>query len=353
MATRPGSWTVERVRLTAVSAILVVGALALTGVARAVVVEARQPLGWALASAIVAVLLTPIARWLDRHLPRGLAIALTMIGLVTLVVGLVVGVAAELRTELDRLEVSLVDAAEELEQDESLGEFARDLRVRERVEEFVADLDERYSEGTTLEGAVGTVPSYFVNAILVVFFLVWGPKIYAAFIRQFAVDEQRERLEHVLTRGTHLARRYLLVVIAQALAIGALTAGVLWLADIPTPALVGLVVGAMSLVPHAGIVFASLLPLLLAAALQPGWVTASLALFFIGLQIASSAVVQRRLHESTLRVGPAVIVICALLGYAVYDLGGAFYAVVLGVFAVAVLDVARAPAESSATLTEA
>src|SRR5687768_11518639 len=124
------SWSVERVRLTAFSAVLVVLALALTGVARTVVVEARQPLGWALASGSVAVLLSPIVGWLSRRMRRGLAIAITVIALVAVVVTVIVGFAQDLGRELDRLKVSLPAAAEELEQHSTFGELARDLQVQ-------------------------------------------------------------------------------------------------------------------------------------------------------------------------------------------------------------------------------
>lgn len=317
-------------------------AFVLTTVARNVFVAAHRPIGWAVASATVAVLLAPVARWTSRYLERGVAVLLTVLALAGFVLAVAVGVFADLRLEVDRLKEALPAAAGRLEDDEGLGDVAQDFRLQERVRSFVDDLDERVSRRSSLEEAAGTAPAYFVNGILVVFFLVWGPRTYAGFLRQFSDEDQRRRCEHVISSAVRRARGYVLAVLAQAVVIGVASAGLLWALGVPTPAVLGVVVGSMSLVPYVGVLFGCVPALLLAAGFRPGAVTAVLVAFFVAVQAASVAVVHQRVHRRTLRVGPAVVVAAAVLGFEVYGLGGALYGTVLVVFAVAALEVATA-----------
>jgi predicted PurR-regulated permease PerM len=315
MARPTEPWSAERLRFTAVSGGLVVAALVLTTAARNLFVAAHRPLGWGLASAGVAVLLEPLVRRLSRWMKRGLAILLVM------------------------LEQALPVAAAQLEQDETVGGLARDFRLRDRVEMFVGDLGDRLSRRSALEGAATSVPVYFVNAVLVVFFLVWGPRFRAGFLRQLSDDDQRKRYDGIITVAARQSGRYLLAMAAQAFGAAVLTGIALWALDVPTPAALATLVGLASFVPYVGVLFGCVPALLLSGGLRPGVVTGMLAAFFIVVQVGTG-LVQHRIHRWTLRVGPAATVIAAVLGSGVYGLGGAVYGALLAMFGLAVLEAA-------------
>jgi predicted PurR-regulated permease PerM len=103
--------------------------------------------------------------------------------------------------------------------------------------------------------------------------------------------------------------------------------------------LLGLIVGGLSVVPSMGIILGGLPAMLIAAAFVGvdglAWVIALL----VGLQLIDDHLVQPRIDTRTLRVGPAAPLIVGLLGWELYGLGGAIYAVALLVL---VLALARA-----------
>jgi predicted PurR-regulated permease PerM len=339
MARPTEPWSAERLRFTAVSGGLVVAALVLTTAARNLFVAAHRPLGWGLASAGVAVLLEPLVRRLSRWMKRGLAILLVMVALIVFVVTVAAGVFADVNAQVDRLEQALPVAAAQLEQDETVGGLARDFRLRDRVEMFVGDLGDRLSRRSALEGAATSVPVYFVNAVLVVFFLVWGPRFRAGFLRQLSDDDQRKRYDGIITVAARQSGRYLLAMAAQAFGAAVLTGIALWALDVPTPAALATLVGLASFVPYVGVLFGCVPALLLSGGLRPGVVTGMLAAFFIVVQVGTG-LVQHRIHRWTLRVGPAATVIAAVLGSGVYGLGGAVYGALLAMFGLAVLEAA-------------
>jgi predicted PurR-regulated permease PerM len=338
VAPSPGPWEAERVRFSAGSAALVVAALAGTLLVRNVFQAAHQPLGWAVAALTGALVLSAVTDLYGRFVRHGIAVVLSLLTVAGTTAVLLLGLVPELQRETDRLTEVLPDAAADLERHERFGSVARDLDLAARVDDAVADLDDRISGRAALEGAVGTAPSFALTGILTVFFLLWGERMAAAARRQISDDRQREQLSAVAARALTRGRAYIAAAVAQGIVIGCLTGAIAWWLDLPAPIGLGLCVGLLSLVPYLGVLLGSIPLLLLAAASEAGWRTALLVALVVALQVASIALARYAIHLRTVRVGPAVIVVTALVGFEVYGFGGVAVALALAVFAVAALD---------------
>jgi predicted PurR-regulated permease PerM len=79
--------------------------------------------------------------------------------------------------------------------------------------------------------------------------------------------------------------------------------------------------------------------LLLSAASQSATITVLVALALVALQVGSTLAMHMVVEPRTLRVGPAIIVIGALVGSDLYGIGGALVAILAGIVLVAVVDV--------------
>lgn len=349
MPPSPGPWEAERVRFSTGSAALVVAALAGTLLVRNVFVAAHQPLGWAVAALTAALVLSAVTDVYGRYVRHGVAVVLSLLTVAGTSAVLLIGLVPELQRETDRLTEVLPDAAADLERHERFGSVARDLDLATRVEDAVDDLDDRVSGRAALEGAVGTAPSFALTAILAVFFLLWGDRMAAAAQRQISDDVLRARAGVVAHRALVRGRSYIAAVVAQGIVLGGLAGAVAWWLDLPAPIALGLSVGVLSLVPYLGVLLGSIPLLLLAAASEPGWRTALVAALVLALQVGSIALARYAIHLRTVRVGPTVIVITALVAFEVYGFGGVAVATALAVFAMATLDAWAADGQGDAS----
>lgn len=332
-----------RVRLTARSALLIVATFVVATVAWNLLSAAHRTIGWVVASTVVALLLEPIVRTLERSMRRGLAIALTVLATV-LVAGVVVaGVLTNVNQQVERLKEDLPEAATAVEQDPSLGEAASDFELHRRVEDFVDQLDQRISQRAAAEGALDTGPAYLVNVVLVMFLLVFGNQLGHGAKHQVSNEARRERYAAIVTEAITRGQHYILRSLALAAVVGTGTGLAAWALDLRAPAVLGVVMMAFALIPHVGVLLGAVPVLLLSAGFRPGVTTTLLAVAFVAVQAVSSLVVRRYIDAPTVRVGPAVIVIVALIGFEVYGFGGTFYGTALAVFAVAALETATAP----------
>jgi uncharacterized membrane protein YfcA len=132
-----------------------------------------------------------------------------------------------------------------------------------------------------------------------------------------------------------------------------------YLLDLPSAAAIGFAAGLLAMLPHVGIVLGTLPLILLLLALRSDLAAIVAAVVIIACQLADSYIVRRRISLYSVHVGLLVPWVVVLVGYAVYGVGGAAFALVFAVFGLAVLDelAARRRAEeataSAATRTDA
>lgn len=316
--------------------VLVVMAAAVT---RNLIAAAHQPIAWALASISIAVLLAPVVVVLDRFVHRALAIFATLIVLAAAIVTLVLSMLSAVRDEVDEMKRLLPAAAADVERDDRVGKAARDFDLQERVESVIESVDERLSGRVAVERAVGTVPTFLVNAILAVFFLVWGPRMWGGALAQIDDLDRRQTLAAIVHAVLVRSRRYVHLVVLQAVAVGLLVALIGRVVGLPAAPVVGLIAGVLSLMPYIGVVFGGLPLILLTAAVEPLRVTVAVTVAVLVLQAAALVVSRKVIHPVSVRVGPSPIVILSLIGLDAYGLGGAMFGGLVAVVLVAVVDV--------------
>lgn len=340
MAANGGTLPHRRVRLSWTGAWVIVGTIVLLIVARRIFTAAHRPLSWAVAATVAAVLIDPIVDRLAVHIRRVPAVLLTFVAIGAIGFGGTYVVFDEVQAALERLETAAPEAAASVEQrDDRLGEIARDANLGERVDSFVAVLQERVTgSDDVVRSAAGTAPTYFVSAILTIFLMTYGPQIAHAALAQDPDEARRARTALVVGAAVARARRAVVQTAAAAVALGLAGTAVAAALDLPAPSAVGVALGVTSILPHVGVIAGSVPLLLLTVGFRSG--TAALVLLAVafGVQVFDSLVVRPHIARRSVEVGLVVPWVVALLGYSVYGIGGAAYGVVIAVFAVAVLD---------------
>ncbi len=339
---------VRSVRITPRSALLIVAAVVGFLVLRNAFVSAHRVLGWAAASAAVAVLVEPLVNGLGRYIPRLAAVILTFLVVGAGLGALVFGAVRDLDHEVTRLRDVAPDATAALEnRDDEIGRLMRDLDLSGRVDEFLRELDNRVgSGGGTLAENAPTAPVYFVSAILTIFFLLYGPGIVQGAVDRIDDDHRRRLVLTTLYDAATRARRTVGALLALGGTVGLLVwAEATWL-DLPAPIVLGVVAGVAAMLPDVGILLGVLPAVALAGGLQTGKsAVVVLAVAFV-LQMIEALWLNHKIGAWGVAVGPAVIWVVAVLGYTIYGPGGAVYGIVYAVFLVAVLD--RVPAVRAA-----
>lgn len=310
---------------------------------------AHQVIGWAVAASVIAVLLMPVVQWMDRHMPRPLAIVLTFVTVAALAGGVTWLYSSSLLDQVDQLQESGPQIAADIEsRDDRLGAIAREIALGDQVEELTARLDERTGTGAdAIRTAALSAPPYFVAMILTIFLLLFGPRIVQGGLDQLSA-ERRARLGPAVAAATTRTQLYVWASIAQGLVTGVAIWVVGSMLEVPAVGLLALFGGLVAMVPYFGIVIGWLPLLILGVGVAPGFEVLLAALVAASLQVAEAWWWRRRIDDRSMHVGPAVPIVVAILGFGVYGIGGALYGCVLAVLGLALADQLR-PGEAFPT----
>jgi len=331
-----------RLRVTAGSVVVFVVILGVGLVARNVIASSTRVLGWLVAAVVVAAALHPAVARLARVVPR--AVALLVVVIVTLVAvgGLAFATVDHLRREATKLQEAAPEAAASIEASARFGDAARQFGLTDRVADLVKQLPSRVTGGTgeqSITAAATRGFAYVAGIVLTVFLLLHGPRLVDAALRQIADDTRRANAARILRQAYVRWWRYLVLNLARAVGVGLLGYLACLVIGLPGAFLLGLVLGVFSLLPYLGVLVGSLPIVLLALGLEPSSPRfVVLLLSFVGYQLFEAFVIQPQLDRRSIRIGPVVPLVVAMVAFELYGLGGALYGIAVAVFVAAVLD---------------
>lgn len=330
----------ERMRLTPRSAVVAVALFGLTLALLRLLAASQRVLGWIVAAAAVAALLTPAVDRVARRVPRGLAVAIVVVTTLGIVFGTAYDVVDDVTAQLRVVQDAAPAEAARLERSERFGELASELRLEERVRTFVREVPERLRGGSTadaIRAAATRGVAFLATGVLTIFFLLHGAELAGAAARQIHDARRRERLEAVARRGTARALAYARGTIGLAVLAGLVAYLAARAAEVPGPAPLAVWVALWNVVPVIGTVVGALpiVGLSIVGDLREGLLLAAL---FLTYQAFEGLVLQRRLERRTVHVGPFLTVVAGFAGLELYGIGGALLSLLAVTLAVAVAD---------------
>jgi len=332
----------RRVRISTRSILLCTLVLAAGLIARTVVLRSLRVLGWLAASVVLAGILFPLLLRLQRHMRRGFAVLVLVLGSAAMAGTVAYSAIGDIRSETTRLQRVAPEAARRIEQSARFGKAARDFQLEQRVSDFTDALPSRLVGGTgaaAFTTNANRVVALLANFVLTIFLMLYGPRILGSAMRRIRQPERRQFVTDVLLRAYRRAWRYTMGTIAMALASGLFAFLLARVLVLPAPAALGLLVGVGSVLPFVGVLIGGLPMVLLTVGVDPSsYKVVVVAIVLIAYQVFEGMVLQTAVHRWSVRFGPALTVAVTMVSFELYGVGGAVVGLMLAVLAVAVLD---------------
>ncbi len=258
------------------------------------------------AATVIAVLFSAVANRIQRwtRLPRGLALALSIILLLGIVVGIFYAFGAQLAQQFDTIREQIPSAFQAIERQLDawgLGEPAREL-----LSQGGSDLSTMMSRAGSYVLSIGSGVSDAVLVLVGAIFLAADPELYrrglvklvppsAEPVARQAVDDAAGGL-----RGWMRGEAVAIVVVAV------LTGAGLWMLGVPAAIGLGLIAGLMDVVPYVGPIIAGVPAVMLAFTHSPSTALWTIVLFLIVQQIQGN-ILQPIVQKHAVDVPPAVL----------------------------------------------
>jgi len=295
--------------------------VAFIGVTRASV----RVLGWMAAAATLAALIEPLVDLMTRYMRRGVAVLVTFLLVVSVVGSIAYLTVSDIAHQVRVLQRSAPARAAALERSDRFGSAARAFHLEERTRSAVKEIPQRLQGGTPTEAlrSAGTRGvAYLATTVLTLFLIVNGRRLVVAGVSQIHDPTRQKQVRRALLRGGTRGVRYTTGSLAMSAVCGLLVAFVARLVDVPGAVPLGLWAALWDVVPMIGAVIGALPVVILAAATSPTHGILVLVGFVL-YEIIETVIVQRRIEQRSVHVGPFLTLVVGMAGLELYGLGGA------------------------------
>ncbi|SFG60577.1 AI-2E family transporter [Neptunomonas qingdaonensis] len=180
-------------------------------------------------------------------------------------------------------------------------------------------------------GATPVVIAQFVAfVILVLFLLVFGPRLYDSYLEIFLSEQKHRRPATLKGKLQKELSRYILTVTIINTLLGIVTAGVFWMMDVDDALLWGALVGVLNFAPYVGPIVA-LMVLSLAGVTQYGmeWVALLPAAVYFGINLLEAQFITPTVLGRHLRLNPLILVVWLFIWGWLWGAAGVLLAVPL------------------------
>ncbi len=311
--------------------------LTVVGVALAlyVIVLLQKPLTWLVIAAFIAVAMSGPVNVLQRHMKRGLAIALAYAALIMIPIGLG---ALLIPSMVDQIE-NLADNVPEYSQDvtdfvndnQTLNDLNDKYDFTSEIQSAADDLPSKIGDaaGVLQDIGVGVVNSIFAAVtilILSVFMVAGGARWAEAFVRAQPADT-RDRVDRALRDVANAIGNYVAGALVQATIAGVSAFVVLTILGAPFAGLLALIVAFFDLIPVVGATIAAVLIGIVLLFVNFPVAVIIWAIWAIAYQQFENYVIQPQIQRRAVAIEPFIVLVSVLFGSTLFGILGAVLAI--------------------------
>lgn len=331
LAPEPGSKSAAVVAIT----IRVVAVVVVTGLALYLVYLLKQPLGWLVLAAFIAVAVSGPVRFFERWMRRGLAIALVYVGVILLPFLIGAVLVPPIVDQANNLATNAPQYARDLtttvENNKTLHNLDQKYDLTQKIEEQASKLAGKVGDAAGVLADVGTgiISSIFAGVtilILSIFMVGAAPRWRRAFVGLHP-DERARALDRLFDRTGNAVGGYVRGALLQALIAGVSSWIVLEIIGVPYPVALALVIALLDLVPLVGATLGAVL--VGVVTLFGDFPTATIvwAIWSAIYQQIENTVIQPRIQSRAVQVEPVVVLVAVLFGSTLFGVFGALLAI--------------------------
>jgi predicted PurR-regulated permease PerM len=283
-------------------------------------------------AATLAYALAPAVTHLERFMPRGLAITLVYLGILTTLSGLIylivitaIGQVSMLLADVQSLLAIGPDGQESplLALFKSVG--LSDQQVQRAGQQMLAQVQGLTGDAVSIAASVvdALVHTVLVG-VLSIYLLKDGPKV-VGWLRNNTPIAHRPRIVYFVDTLDTVVGGYIRGQLTLSALIGVLVGGGMWILHVPYAVFLGVLAFVLEFIPIVGVFISGGICVLLA--LTVGWLTAvGVLAYFVVVHFVEGDVIGPRIMSKAVGLHPALSILALLAGSELFGIWGALFA---------------------------
>lgn len=295
----------------------------------------RKPISWLVLATFIAIALSGPVNLLNRHMRRGLAIAIAYLGLVLIPIGLgaivVPPVVREITDLANNAPQYVQDAQDWFNKNDTLRRLDREYNIGDELQKKARELPSHLSDAASVLSSVGgtIVSSLFaaINILILSIFMVASGRRWIDWGVAQARPEHAPRITRALDRIGVAVGNYVGGALVQATIAGVTTFIVLTILGVPFAAPLAVVVGFFDLIPLIGATIAAVLVGLVTVFHHFPIATIVWAIWAVIYQQIENTVIQPQIQKRAVAVHAFAVLVSVLFGATLFGVVGALLAI--------------------------
>lgn len=292
---------------------------------------------------IIAILLNPLVTWLHgKKMHRIIAIIISLLVAIILLGGLVYFIVWQ--TSRFGESLPLLKQKFNMLLTQAMTWTADSLNIEEaRISGWIAKMKaESGSNSSAMVGqTLSTVGSMFMIVFIMpiyVFTILYYKPLLLQFIAKLFKKDKHTMVAEVLGETKILIQSYLIGLLIEAAIVATLNSVGLLIIGVKYALLLGLLSALLNLIPYIGIFIATVLPVVVALALQSPVAALWVVILYTVVQFIDNQYIVPYIVASKVKVNALVSIIVVLVGGAMWGISGMFLAIPLAAIAKVVFD---------------
>ncbi|HTI93957.1 MAG TPA: AI-2E family transporter [Puia sp.] len=281
---------------------------------------------------LFSVLLLPVANFIEKrfHFPRSMASLLSVLLLVSALVGLFYLVGAQISSLADdwpQFKQQVLTSVNNLQQWISMKFHVRIKQQNNYVNNAASKLMET---GSSMIGdalvSLSSLVLFLVFIMIDTFFLLYYRRLIVRFLVAVFKEENSVIVYDIIAQIQTRIRQYILGLVLEMVIVAAATCLALWILGVKYAILLGLLTGLFNIIPYIGIFTATLLATLVTFATAGATKLLLVIGTILGIHLIDSNVLLPVIVGSKVRVNALITVLAVIIGEAVWGIPGTFLA---------------------------
>jgi len=277
---------------------------------------------------LLAILLNPLSSRFERKLPRGIAIALTILIALTLLVGLCYFLSRQMLTFSEALpslkaKFLMIGGQVQLWIKNSFG-----IDTNKQVEMIHnALMGSQAYVGETLNNILGGAAVLVLLPIYIFFLLYYKPLI-LDFLFQTFPEKHSMRVAEILGETKTAIQSYVMGLLIEMVIVSAMNSAALLLLGVRSAILIGVIGGILNVIPYLGGIVAIALPLLMVTITKDGYSTQiAILLAYLVIQMIDNNILVPKIVSSKVQINALFSILIVLCGGLLWGYSGMFLSI--------------------------
>ena len=281
-------------------------------------------------SILIAILLNPLFVWLEKYMPKSLAILLTILFAIIIIGSLLYLLSTQISMFTSSVPLLKQKATSLLAQMQLWAKSHFGISIQKQIDAIMSGLN---NSSDFLKNTVGTILGTVSVVLLIpvyIFMLLYYKPLLIEFLFMVFTEKNSLRIAEILSETKSAIQSFMVGLMIETTIVCILNSVALIIIGVPSAIVIGVIGGILNILPYIGGIIAIALPVLMVTVTREGFSGQILVIAaYLVIQFIDNNILVPRIVSKKVQINALMSILVVLLGGALWGVSGMFLSIPL------------------------